>query len=150
MRNTIPSLVIGTVFGAGLALSDMINPARVLSFLDVSGAWDPTLIFVMVGAIVPTAMAYLLSGRVRRPLFGTAFFISENRTIDRQLIGGAAIFGIGWGLAGFCPGPAIATLVFGYWQSWLFVVSMLAGMALHRWGEVSGATQPPSTQSDEA
>jgi uncharacterized protein len=149
MRNTIPSLVIGTVFGGGLALSDMINPARVLSFLDVSGAWDPTLIFVMVGAIVPTAMAYLLRRRVRRPVFGAAFFIPENRTIDRQLIGGAAIFGIGWGLAGFCPGPAIATLVFGYWQSWLFVVSMLAGMALHRWGEVSRATQPLSTQSDE-
>ena len=132
MRATLPALAAGILFGAGLALSDMINPARVLGFLDVAGAWDPTLVAVMAGAVIASAIGYAASRRLRAPLFGKAFLIPENRRLDRQLIGGAALFGIGWGLAGFCPGPAVAGLVLGMWQPWLFVVAMIAGMALQR------------------
>jgi uncharacterized protein len=132
MRLPIASLVTGTIFGAGLTLSDMINPARVLAFLDLAGDWDPSLAFVMVGAIIPMAIAYAFSKRMRTPLFGKSFFIPENRILDRQLILGAVLFGIGWGLVGFCPGPAISGLVMGLWQPWLFVGAMLFGMWLHR------------------
>jgi hypothetical protein len=110
----------------------MVNPGRVLAFLDIAGAWDPTLAFVMAGAVVASAIGFAVSRLRRAPLFGTAFFIPENRQLDRQLIGGAALFGIGWGLVGYCPGPVVAGLVFGMWQPWLFVLAMLAGMMLHR------------------
>lgn len=132
MRQTAMALVTGIVFGAGLALSDMINPQRVLAFLDVFGAWDPALAFVMGGAIIPAAIAYLLSRRLREPILHTRFHIPENRIIDRQLVVGATIFGAGWGLVGYCPGPAIAGMVLGDWQPFLFVAAMLAGMWLHR------------------
>jgi uncharacterized membrane protein YedE/YeeE len=132
MRAILPALAAGTLFGAGLALSDMVNPARVLGFLDIAGAWDPTLAFVMGAAVVASAAGYLVSGRLSAPLFGRSFFIPENRRLDQQLIGGAALFGIGWGLVGFCPGPAVAGLIYGLWQSWLFVGAMLVGMVLQR------------------
>lgn len=132
MRTSFPALFVGTVFGAGLALSDMINPGRVQAFLDVAGDWDPTLLFVMGAALVPSALAYLVRRRMDRPLLANQFFIPENRALDRQLLIGAVLFGIGWGLVGFCPGPAISGLVLGAWQPWLFVVAMLAGMFLHR------------------
>jgi uncharacterized membrane protein YedE/YeeE len=132
MRVPIASLVTGTIFGAGLALSDMINPARVLAFLDLAGDWDPSLAFVMGGAIIPMVIAYAVSRRMRTPLFDKSFLIPENRVLDRRLLTGAALFGIGWGLVGFCPGPAISGLVMGAWQPWLFVAAMLAGMWLHR------------------
>ena len=126
------ALIAGIIFGAGLALSDMINPARVLAFLDVAGAWDPTLAFVMAGALIPTGIAFAVRRRLSRPLFSNAFFIPENRSMDRRLILGATIFGVGWGLVGFCPGPAISGLVLGLWQPWLFVAMMLLGMAIER------------------
>lgn len=132
MKTSLAALAAGLLFGAGLAISDMVNPARVLAFLDIAGAWDPTLAFVMAGAVLASAIGYAVSRRRRAPLFGARFFIPENRLLDRQLIGGAALFGIGWGLVGYCPGPAVAGLVFGMWQPWLFVVAMLAGMMLHR------------------
>jgi uncharacterized protein len=132
MRAPIASLVAGTIFGAGLALSDMINPARVLGFLDLAEEWDPSLAFVMGGAIIPMVIAYAISRRMRTPLFDRSFFIPENRVMDSRLLIGAALFGIGWGLVGFCPGPAIAGLVFGQWQPWLFVAAMLGGMMIHR------------------
>jgi len=132
MRIPIASLVTGTLFGAGLAFSDMINPARVLAFLDLAGDWDPSLAFVMGGAIIPMVLAYAISRRMRTPLFDKSFFIPENRVLDRRLLFGAALFGIGWGLVGFCPGPAIAGLVMGAWQPWLFVAAMLGGMFIHR------------------
>jgi hypothetical protein len=131
MRNIVPGLVVGLIFGAGLALSDMVNPARVLSFLDVAGTWDPTLAFVMGAAILPSAVAYLIRRRMDRPLLESRFAIPESRTLDRPLLLGAALFGIGWGLVGFCPGPALAGLVLGAWQPWVFVAAMLVGMALH-------------------
>ena len=132
MRAIVPASVAGVIFGAGLALSDMVNPARVLGFLDIAGQWDPTLAFVMGTAVVASAIGYAFSKRLRAPVFGKSFFIPENRRLDSQLIGGAALFGIGWGLVGFCPGPAITGLIYGMWQPWLFVAAMVAGMALQR------------------
>lgn len=132
MRGFLSALVVGIVFGAGLAVSDMVNPARVLAFLDLAGDWDPTLAFVMAGATVPAALGYLVRRGMSAPLLAAEFRIPQNRKPDRSLLAGAAIFGAGWGLVGFCPGPAIAGLVYGFWQSWLFVAVMLVGMALHR------------------
>jgi uncharacterized membrane protein YedE/YeeE len=132
MRAIVPASVAGVIFGAGLALSDMVNPARVLGFLDIAGTWDPTLALVMGAAVVASAIGFAFSRRLRAPLFGESFFIPENRRLDSQLIGGAALFGIGWGLVGFCPGPAIAGLIYGMWQPWLFVAAMTAGMVLQR------------------
>lgn len=132
MRNALPGLVVGMIFGAGLTQSDMVNPQRVLGFLDIAGAWDPTLMLVMAAALVPSAIGYRLSRRMAQPLLGERFAIPEGRKLDRSLLIGAALFGIGWGLVGFCPGPAIAGLALGAWQPWLFVVAMLTGMGLHR------------------
>ena len=132
MRAFGPALGAGIVFGAGLALSDMVNPARVLGFLDIVGSWDATLAFVMGGAVIASAVGFLLSRRLRAPVFGKSFVIPDNRQLDRNLIGGAALFDAGWGLVGFCPGPAIASLVLGMWQPWLFAGAMIAGMFLHR------------------
>ena len=132
MRQALPALIVGLLFGAGLALSDMINPARVLAFLDFSGHWDPTLAYVMAGAIAPAAAAFAYRKQMKQPLMAEEFRIPLNQTIGWKLVAGAAIFGIGWGLIGFCPGPAVAALAFGSWQPWLFVAAMLGGMLLHR------------------
>ncbi len=132
MRNILPALAVGILFGTGLGLSDMVNPGRVLSFLDIAGAWNPTLAFVLAGALIPSATAYAIRRRMDRPLLGSEFFIPESRTFDGPLLAGAALFGIGWGLVGLCPGPAVSALVLGHWQPWVFVLAMLAGMLLHR------------------
>lgn len=132
MRNLLPGLLVGLIFGGGLAFSDMVNPARVLAFLDVAGQWDPTLAFVMAGALVPSALGYAAVRRMDRPMLADAFRIPQNRLVEPQLIAGAGLFGIGWGLVGLCPGPAIAGLAFGKWQLWLFAAAMLAGMLVHR------------------
>jgi uncharacterized protein len=132
MRTSLPALLVGTIFGAGLTLSDMVNPARVQAFLDVAGAWDPTLAFVMGAALIPSAIAYLVRRRMDRPLLANRFFIPESRSLDRRLLSGAVLFGIGWGLVGFCPGPALSGLVLGAWQPWLFVAAMLVGMVAYK------------------
>jgi uncharacterized protein len=132
MNRVLAALAAGLLFGAGLALSDMINPARVLAFLDVAGNWDPTLAFVMAGALLPSAGGYWLARRMKRPALADEFSIPAGRKIEPKLIAGAALFGIGWGLVGLCPGPAVAALGFGLWQPWLFVAAMLAGMFVHR------------------
>ena len=132
MRYMVPGLLVGLLFGAGLAISRMIDPARVLGFLDVAGAWDPTLAFVLAAALLPSALAYAVIRRMQRPVMAEEFCIPQNRTIETRLLAGTALFGIGWGLVGLCPGPAIAGLVLGYWQSWLFVASMIAGMWAQR------------------
>lgn len=135
MRNILPGLLVGVIFGAGLALSDMVNPARVLAFLDVAGNWDATLAFVMGGALIPSAMAYAVVRRMDRPLLEERFRIPEDRELNPKLLAGAALFGLGWGLVGLCPGPAIAGLAFGRWELWLFAAAMLAGMWLHKAGK---------------
>ncbi len=126
----ILSLLVGVIFGAGLALADMVNPARVLNFFDVAGSWDPTLIFVMGGALATTTLGYRLVFARKAPLTGGTFHLPTQRQIDLPLVGGAAAFGLGWGLAGFCPGPALAALVSLEPKVWLFVIAMLAGMTV--------------------
>lgn len=128
---TLIALLSGSLFGAGLFVSDMIDPGRVLAFLDLaSGAWDPTLAFVMAGALIPMALAWRLTYRRTEPLSGGTFPPSPRQDADGALLGGAALFGIGWGLSGFCPGPALSSAGFGGPQVWLFLAAMLAGMAL--------------------
>jgi uncharacterized membrane protein YedE/YeeE len=127
-----PGLLVGLLFGAGLALSSMIDPARVLGFLDVAGIWDPSLAIVMAAALVPSAAAYAVSRRMSRPVMAEEFCIPRNRGLEGRLLAGAALFGIGWGLVGLCPGPAIADLAFGKWQVWLFVAALVVGMWLQR------------------
>jgi uncharacterized membrane protein YedE/YeeE len=129
---TLSALLSGLLFGVGLAMSGMLDPARVLGFLDVAGAWDPTLAFVLAGAVAVSAAGYQLARHRPRPAFAERFDIPAGRQIDAPLLAGAAIFGVGWGLAGFCPGPAIASLSLGLPRSAAFVAAMLAGMALHR------------------
>jgi hypothetical protein len=130
MLPLVLSLAAGLLFGAGLAISDMMNPARVLNFFDVAGSWDPTLMFVMAGALATTAIGYRIVFARGKPLVGSAFSLPTAKQIDLPLVGGAAVFGIGWGMAGFCPGPAIAALVSLQPKVWIFVLSLVAGMVL--------------------
>jgi uncharacterized membrane protein YedE/YeeE len=130
MTRILLALLAGAVFGLGLVLSGMANPAKVLAFLDLAGAWDPSLAFVMAGAIPVAAIGFRLGARRAAPLCAPAFAPPARGVVDARLVGGAVLFGLGWGLAGFCPGPALATLGFGGWQPLLFVAAMLAGMAL--------------------
>ncbi|WP_346799086.1 DUF6691 family protein [Halomonas sp. Bachu 37] len=107
---TVMGYIAGLLFGLGLALAGMTDPARVVGFLDIAGAWDPTLMFVLGGAVVTTFIGYRLVFRRTRPLFDEAFQLPTRRDLDAKLLGGAALFGIGWGLSGYCPGPAIASV----------------------------------------
>lgn len=129
--------LIGLVFGLGLVIAGMSDPAKVLNFLDLAaipnGGWDPSLAFVMVGAIAVTAIGYRLVLRRPRPAFDDRFHLPTARGIDARIIAGPAIFGVGWGLAGFCPGPAFTALGTGGSAAVLFVVAMLAGMGIARW-----------------
>jgi len=125
-------LLAGLVFGLGLAISGMLNPVRVLGFLDVAGDWDPSLAFVLGGAVSVSALGVLLMRRRARPLLAPAFALPTNTRIDLRLVAGAAFFGIGWGLVGLCPGPAISGLVLGHGASFVFACAMLAGMLLYR------------------
>jgi uncharacterized membrane protein YedE/YeeE len=131
MRTPVSALC-GLVFGAGLAISGMTDPARVLAFLDVLGAWDPTLAFVMAAALAVSAAGYQLVRRRERAWLGDPFSIPTRRDLDASLIGGAALFGVGWGLVGLCPGPALANLFRGSVEVAIFVAAMLAGMQAHR------------------
>jgi uncharacterized membrane protein YedE/YeeE len=127
------ALVSGLLFGGGLALSGMVNPIKVQNFLDLFGNWDPTLIFVMGAALAVTFLGYRLVLSRPHPLYADAFDLPNCYGIDGRLVGGACLFGVGWGLTGFCPGPAIASLVFGLWPSVLFVLAMTAGMLAVHW-----------------
>lgn len=130
---TLAALACGAVFGLGLAVSGMMNPAKVIGFLDVAGDWDPTLIFVMGGALLVTIPAYRAILVRRGPILDEGFLLPQKKAIDTPLIGGATLFGIGWGLVGFCPGPAVAALVTGLAPVFGFVAAMVGGMALHGW-----------------
>jgi uncharacterized membrane protein YedE/YeeE len=127
----LSALLSGALFGLGLALSGMLDPARVQGFLDVTGAWDPRLAFVLGGAVAVMALGLFALRRVPRPAFDDRFHLPQTRGIDRRLIAGSALFGIGWGLGGFCPGPAVAALSLGRTEPVLFVAFMVAGMLLH-------------------
>jgi uncharacterized membrane protein YedE/YeeE len=130
MMQLAAAFATGIIFGLGLSISEMINPARVTGFLDITGHWDPTLVFVMGGALAITIPAFALILRRSRPLLDGEFYLPMKRAVDRPLILGAAIFGIGWGLGGFCPGPALAALASGSPAVLLFVVAMVAGQWL--------------------
>lgn len=132
MKRIVIALLAGTIFGAGLALAEMTNPAKVLNFLDVTGTWDPSLAFVMGAAVGVSALAWRVFRARGAELSGAR--IAE---IDARLLAGAALFGLGWGLVGFCPGPALASLVTGSAPVALFVVAMLVGMGLYHWMEES-------------
>ncbi|WP_037075650.1 YeeE/YedE family protein [Rhizobium sp. PDO1-076] len=127
----LASLACGTLFGFGLSLSGMLDPSRVQGFLDVFGAWDPSLMFVLGGAVLVAMIGMLLVKTMARPLLAGCFHMPGKTKIDLPLIIGSAIFGVGWGLGGLCPGPAIAALPMGYGAIVLFVVAMLAGMVIH-------------------
>jgi len=128
MRDLLAGWLVGLLFGLGLVVSMMMNPIKVLSFLDLAGDWDPSLALVMAGALAVTLVGYRLVLRGERPLFAPRFFLPDRRAIDARLLAGAAIFGIGWGLAGFSPGPAITALATGEPRVVLFVASMALGM----------------------
>lgn len=132
MRTSLTSLVSGTLFGAGLALGGMTDPARVRGFLDIFGDWDPTLGFVMGGAVIVMAVAWRLVPRMAVPLVADHFHLPTKSDLTPRLVGGAALFGVGWGIAGLCPGPGIAALVIEPAAAAIFVAAMLAGMALVR------------------
>lgn len=124
------ALIAGIVFGIGLGLSQMIDRQRVLGFLDLAGTWDPTLLFVLGGAVGVTAIAFRFVLRQPTPVFASKFHLPTRKDIDWRLITGAAIFGIGWGVSGYCPGPGITALVIGSWNPVIFLLSMVVGMVV--------------------
>ncbi len=127
------SWLAGVCFGLGLAVSGMTDPLKVQNFLDVSGAWDPSLALVMGGAVVVTFLGYRMGWRRAAPWLADRFHVPAVMPIDPPLVLGAVLFGVGWGLAGYCPGPALATLLTGNHEVWWFVPAMLAGGLLQRW-----------------
>lgn len=129
-KHNLSALLVGLVFGLGLLLSGLANPAKVLAFLDLAGAWDPSLALVMGGAIAVGAVAFAIAGKRRTTLLGGELHLPASRQLDRRLILGGLGFGVGWGLAGFCPGPALVALGAGELKAGVFVLAMLAGMAL--------------------
>ena len=138
IRDTFVPLVSGAIFGAGLAIGGMTDPARVRGFLDLFGAWDPTLAFVMGGAVLVMAAAWLVQGRMARPAFAASFSLPDRTDLTPRLVGGSALFGIGWGIAGLCPGPGFAALAIAPGSAAIFVVALLAGMLAVRLIEGQG------------
>ncbi|NZD53067.1 YeeE/YedE family protein [Rhizobium leguminosarum] len=126
----VAALASGVVFGLGLSLSGMLNPVRVQGFLDVFGDWDPSLAFVLGGAVVVAFFGVQVMKRMRHPAFDDSFHVPTSHRIDALLVVGSALFGLGWGIGGFCPGPAVASLSVGLPQTFLFVIAMLVGMTL--------------------
>jgi uncharacterized membrane protein YedE/YeeE len=122
--------LIGVIFGVGISISGMANPAKVINFFDIAGTWDPSLIFVMGGALVTTFIGYKLVFGRAAPVFEDSFNVPKSRTIDARLIGGSAIFGIGWGISGFCPGGALPALGTGRWEVFAFTAALVAGIFL--------------------
>ncbi|MGD9665812.1 MAG: DUF6691 family protein [Novosphingobium sp.] len=138
MKHIFAALATGTLFGAGLALSGMTNPARVRAFLDLFGNWDPTLAFVMGGAVLVMVVAWIIQKRLLRPVLADAFSLPTRQDIDRPLLVGSALFGIGWGIAGLCPGPAFAGLALSPISAATFVIALIIGMILHRLVDLRG------------
>jgi uncharacterized protein len=144
--------VIGLIFGLGLIASGMSNPAKVLNFLDVggipAGTWDASLAFVMAGAIAVTFIGFNRVLKLTRPVFAESFYVPRRNDIDARIVVGPAIFGIGWGLAGFCPGPALTALGFGSASAFIFVAAMCAGMVLARFIAQLPLSTPIVTPAD--
>ena len=148
MAKTASAFAVGLLFGLGLLVSGMADPAKVLAFLDVTGRWDPSLAFVMAGAVAETATGYLVARRRGRPLLASRLEIPNRRDLDPRLIAGAAVFGLGWGLAGLCPGPALTLLTVAPAQAVTFVVAMVIGMLAFRL--LPAAAPKPAVQGADA
>jgi uncharacterized membrane protein YedE/YeeE len=147
MKPVVAAFAAGLIFGLGLVVSDMINPARVLAFLDLAGTWDPSLLFVLAGAVTVSFIGTQVVERGRTaPLLASRFHWPSAKVIDVRLIGGAAVFGVGWGLVGLCPGPALAALSLRPRDVGIFVLAMLAGLLLHQWIESRRAAPPPGLE----
>jgi len=129
--NALAAFAAGLLFGIGLIVSGMTDPGKVIGFLDLAGRWDPSLAFVMGGAILVGYFSFAAAGRRGRTFLGGAMQLPTRRDIDARLVAGSAVFGVGWGLAGFCPGPALVALGAGIDQAALFVAAMLAGMVIY-------------------
>jgi len=151
MTKSLSAFVAGLVFGLGLAVSQMINPEKVLAFLTLGPDWDPSLALVMGGALLVTAPGYRLLTRTRTaPLLDERFHIPAKSGVDRRLLLGALVFGAGWGLAGFCPGPALAAIGVGSQTVWIFVAAMAAGTVLADRPILTGRATPPDEEGDPA
>ena len=133
MNKILIALISGIIFGLGLSLSQMINPEKVISFLDISGDWDPSLAFVMMGALAVTFISFKWVLNRSEPILESGFHLSKRSEIDKALLGGAAIFGIGWGMSGFCPGPAVASLGLGSIEAVVMVLSIYLGFFCQKW-----------------
>jgi uncharacterized protein len=143
------SLAAGVIFGFGLSISGMLDPVRVRGFLDIAGQFDPSLAFVLAGAVTVSSAGTLISRRLRHPLFDSRFHLPPIEQIDPPLVTGAAIFGIGWGLSGLCPGPAIASLALGLVPSYVFAATMLAGTFIHdNWPQRRGVAAKRNLDAD--
>ena len=134
----LTALMAGLIFGLGLYLSGMTNPAKVLAFLDLAGDWDPSLALVMAGALAVSSVAFYCARRRQVSLLGAPLQIPTNRKIDRRLVLGSLLFGMGWAIAGLCPGPALALLLTGHWQVVVFTLAMLVGMLIFQGLESRG------------
>ena len=140
--NRLVEFAVGLLFGLGLILSGMTDPGKVLGFLDLKGAWDPSLAFVMGGAIAVASFAFAVARKRTTAFLGGAMQLPDNRRIDPRLLTGSLVFGVGWGLAGFCPGPALVAAGAGHWQAVLFTLGMVGGMVVHQVMAEPGRTQP--------
>ena len=138
--NNLISLIVGIIFGIGLVVSEMVNPEKVLSFLDVFGNWDPSLAFVMIGALIVSSPLFLLIKNKEKPLFDDSFNYSKNKEINNRLIIGSALFGAGWGLGGLCPGPAISSIALLNINSIIFVFAMFIGFYLVKFFNLTKAS----------
>ena len=132
------AFLVGLLFGLGLIISGMTDPSKVIGFLDLAGAWDPSLAFVMGGAILIGTTAFTVAKKRQRSLLGAPMRLSSATGLDSRLLLGSLVFGIGWGMSGFCPGPAVVSAAAGQPKAWIFVAAMLAGMALHNMIERRG------------
>lgn len=142
----VMAFLAGLVFGIGLIVAGMTNPAKVQGFLDLAGQWDPSLALVMGGAILVGLVAFAVAARRDRSLLGEAMHLPAATRIDRRLVLGGLTFGAGWGLAGFCPGPALASLATGSVKPWLFTIAMLAGMGIYEAIERAAAGRKPRAE----
>jgi len=133
MKKILLALVSGILFGLGLSLSQMVNPEKVLGFLDITGNWDPSLAFVMIGALAVAFISFRWVLKRPAPLLDDSFHVSKRREIDKPLLLGAALFGIGWGMSGYCPGPALASLGLGTREALVMVIAIYAGFFSQKW-----------------
>jgi uncharacterized protein len=149
----VTAFLAGLLFGAGLILSGLTNPAKVLAFLDLAGHWDPSLGFLMAGAVAVASCAFRFAGARGRTLLGGGLHLPARGRVDGQLVAGGLVFGVGWGLAGYCPGPALASLAVGGRPTLIFVAAMVAGMALfelfERLRSAHAAAMPPATSTGD-